>query len=229
MITLEPIAYLRSPWREKFGVPRQPGLIAEAWGEVDFVGEFVKPEAREGLEGFSHLWITFLFDQVPADETRLRVRPPRLGGNDKLGVFATRSPFRPNRLGLSVCEVESVFPKLRVKGVDIVDGTPILDIRPYVPYVDSVPNAASGFAVSAPARVPVRISAEAEGAWGALTAQDQALIEGMIALQPGPAYQRDSGRSYHCCVADYEVRWQLDEGGATVLTIDEVTSVQEDD
>ena len=102
MIELEPIAYLRSPWDEKFGVPRQPGLIPEAWGEVDFVDAYAGPEAREGLDGFSHLWITFLFDRVMPTETRLRVRPPRLGGNDKLGVFATRSPFRPNRIGLSV-------------------------------------------------------------------------------------------------------------------------------
>ena len=186
---IEPIAYLRSPWQEKFGVPRQPGLIPEAWGEVDFVKKFADLEAREGLEGFSHLWVTFLFDRVAENETRLRVRPPRLGGNEKIGVFATRSPFRPNRLGLSVCEIESVTPVLRIKGVDIVDGTPILDIRPYVPYVDSVPHAEAGFAPSSPVRIAVRISPGLAQSWQLLSKSEQDLITGMISLNPGPAYQ----------------------------------------
>lgn len=216
---LQPIAHLRSPWQEKFGVPRQPGLIPEAWGEVDFVKEFAGPEAREGLEGFSHLWVTFLFDQVAEDETRLRVRPPRLGGNEKIGVFATRSPFRPNRIGLSVCEIEGVFPTLRIKGVDIVDGTPILDIRPYVPYVDSVPSAEAGFAQGPPVRIPVRLSPEVAGEWQHLSPAEQDLITGMISLKPGPAYQEGSERIYRATVAEKEVSWQMMGEEAVIVSL----------
>ena len=218
-IPIEPIAYLRSPWQEKFGVPRQPGLIEEAWGEIHFVEEFADPAAREGLEGFSHLWITFLFDQVPPAETRLRVRPPRLGVNEKVGVFATRSPFRPNRIGLSVCEIEGVFPVLRVRGVDIVDGTAILDIRPYVPYVDSVPGAQAGFAPSAPVRIRVVVSPEAEESWEKLAKTEQELIRGMISLQPGPAYREGEERRYHARVAGYEVEWLVNAEGALVVSV----------
>lgn len=216
-ITLQPIAYLRSPWAEKFGVPRQPGLIEEAWGEVEFVQEFAGPEAREGLEGFSHLWITFLFDKVLPTETRLRVRPPRLGGNDKVGVFATRSPFRPNRIGLSVCEIEEVFPTLRVKGVDIVDGTPILDIRPYVPYVDSVLHAETGFAPEAPLRIGVAISPDMIGEWAELSLKDQKLITGMISLKPGPAYRAGETRVYRARVAGWDVQWRMEGELALVI------------
>ncbi|MDQ8189474.1 tRNA (N6-threonylcarbamoyladenosine(37)-N6)-methyltransferase TrmO [Roseibacillus persicicus] len=216
VIAMQPIAYLRSPWVEKFGVPRQPGLIREAWGEVEFVEEFAKPEAREGLEGFSHLWVTFLFDRVPPDETRLRVRPPRLGGNDKIGVFATRSPFRPNRIGLSVCEIESVFPTLRLRGVDIVDGTPILDIRPYVSYVDSVPDAVAGFAPDPPLRVPVSINPMVSETWNAMDEEEQRLIEGMISLRPGPAYQTGSTRVYRARIGSREVAWAMGDEGAEV-------------
>lgn len=216
---MQPIAYLRSPWGEKFGVPRQPGLIREAWGEVEFVEEFAQPEAREGLEGFSHLWVTFLFDRVASEETRLRVRPPRLGGNDKVGVFATRSPFRPNRIGLSVCEIESVLPILRLRGVDIVDGTPILDIRPYVPYVDSVPDAVAGFAPSPPIRIPVSVDSGLASAWGNLDEEFQQLIIGMISLRPAPAYQAGLPRVYRARVANREVAWEVGEQSAKVIEL----------
>ena len=216
---MKPIAILRSPWEEKFGVPRQPGLIPEAWGEVEFMDEFGVKEAREGLEGFSHVWITFLFDQVKDEETRLRVRPPRLGGNEKVGVFASRSPFRPNRIGLSVCEIESVFPTLRLKGVDIVSGTPILDIRPYVPYVDSIPDAKVGFAPGPPARSQVSIKTAIAEEWEVLSASDKALIEGMISLRPRPAYQAGSERTYHARVAGREVAWVVLAQGAKIVRL----------
>lgn len=215
--SMQPIAHLRSPWREKFGVPRQPGLVPEAWGEIDFVDPYGDCDAREGLQGFSHLWITFLFDQVPEGQTRLRVRPPRLGGNEKIGVFATRSPFRPNRIGLSVCEIETVFPVLRVKGVDIVDGTPILDIRPYVPYVDAVPEAQSGFANGPPPRMEVAICVGIQPQWHELAEETQALITGLISLQPHPAYQTGEKKRYRARVSDYEVQWR---GGVDSAVID---------
>jgi tRNA-Thr(GGU) m(6)t(6)A37 methyltransferase TsaA len=218
-IQIEPIAYLRTPWHEKFGVPRQPGLIKEAWGEVEFVADYAAPEAREGLQGFSHLWLTFLFDQVPEDQTRLRVRPPRLGGNEKLGVFATRSPFRPNRIGLSVCEIETVFPTLRVKGVDIVDGTAVLDVRPYLPYVDALPEATAGFAPGPPVRIPVAVAPELQERWAQLSQQEQKLIREMISLQPGPAYQQGEARTYHARVAGHEVAWQVTAEGGSIVAI----------
>lgn len=218
-IEIEPIAYLRSPWSEKFGVPRQPGLIPEAWGEVDFIEEYAAPEARDGLEGFSHLWVTFLFDQVQVTETRLRVRPPRLGGNDKVGVFASRSPFRPNRLGLSVCEIETVFPTLRIKGVDIVDGTPILDIRPYVPYVDCIRDAETGFAPNPPQKIPVTVSSQIAEKWGALAQSEQRLIEQMISLKPGPAYRAKRNQTYRATVAGTEVEWIASEDSAEIISL----------
>ncbi|MBK1834157.1 tRNA (N6-threonylcarbamoyladenosine(37)-N6)-methyltransferase TrmO [Roseibacillus ishigakijimensis] len=216
---MQPIGYLHSPWREKFGVPRQPGLIPEAWGEVEFLPEFAAVEAREGLEGFTHLWVTFLFDQVAPEQTRLRVRPPRLGGNEKVGVFATRSPFRPNRLGLSLCEIETVFPVLRLRGVDIVDGTPILDLRPYIPYVDSVPEAEAGFARVPPERDEVAIAEGVRAEWEGLSDEEQRLLQGMIALRPGPAYQAGEERTYRASVGDHEVAWQATATGALVTEL----------
>lgn len=219
-IVLQPIGWMRSPWREKFGVPRQPGLIPDAVGEVVFAKQYEDPEARAGLEGFSHLWVTFLFDRVPPEAVKLRVRPPRLGGNEKRGVFATRSPFRPNRIGLSVCEIESVYPTLRLRGVDLVDGTPILDIRPYVPYVDSIPEAQGGFATGEPERIEVEIPEDMQGQWMQLAPETQGVLRGLISLQPGPAYHEQSERSYAAQAADWEVKWQVVEGRAILASLE---------
>ena len=212
---------MRSPWTDKFGVPRQPGLIPEAMGEVEFAKEYSDPEARAGLEGFTHLWVTFLFDKVAENAVRLRVRPPRLGGNEKKGVFATRSPFRPNRIGLSVCEIESVFPTLRVRGVDLVDGTPILDIRPYVPYVDSVPDASGGFANSEPVRIVVTVADIVKEQWDALPSEIQRLLRGMISLQPGPAYHEGTERDYSATVNGWDVKWRMTGEEAQVFFLQE--------
>lgn len=210
---------MRTPWKEKFGVPRQPGLVKEAMGEVEFAEGFDAAEAREGLEGFSHLWVTFVFDRVKEGEERLRVRPPRLGGNEKIGVFATRSPFRPNRLGLSLCEIEEVFPKLRLKGVDLVDGTPIVDLRPYLPYADSVTDAKAGFVDGAPARMEVDASAVQE-IWETLSPEEQGLIRGMLELDPRPAYKGEEEREYGVRVGDFEVKWRVSEGRVVVTKLE---------
>ena len=129
--TVHPIAVLRTGYPEKFGVPRQAGLVPAAWGEVVFEPAFRRPEAVRGLEGFSHLWLITVFHEVPEEATGLTGRPPRLGGNERVGVFAARSPFRPNRLALSVVKLERIAPEepsLFVSGVDLVDGTPVIDI-----------------------------------------------------------------------------------------------------
>jgi len=211
---IRPIGWMRTPWKEKFGVPRQPGLVNEAIGEVEFAEEFGEQEAREGLEGFSHLWVTFVFDQVKEENTRLRVRPPRLGGNEKRGVFATRSPFRPNRLGLSLCEIAEVWPILKLRGVDLVDGTPIVDLRPYVPYADCALTARAGFAADPPEKMEVDISL-VEEVWASLSGEEQRLLRGMLALDPRPAYQDQEEREYGVRVGDWEVKWRVD--GARVL------------
>lgn len=217
---MTPIAWMRSPWQEKFGVPRQPGLIREAVGEVQFAPEYADPAAREGLEGFSHLWVSFQFHLVGKEEERLRVRPPRLGGNAKLGVFATRSPFRPNRLGLSVCEIESVFPVLRLRGVDLVDGTPIYDLRPYLPFVDAIPTARGGFAQEAPGEMAVALDDKLRPRWESLPADTRAIITGMIALNPKPAFHKDGERIYSARVAGLEVSWRLAGDGAILLSLE---------
>ncbi|MDP0491900.1 MAG: tRNA (N6-threonylcarbamoyladenosine(37)-N6)-methyltransferase TrmO [Verrucomicrobiota bacterium JB023] len=219
--TIRAIAHARTPWKSKFGVPRQPGLIAQAIGEVCFQDEFAGEEARRGLEGFSHLWVSFVFDQVPEGETRLRVRPPRLGGNEMMGVFATRSPFRPNRLGLSVCEIAEVFPNLLLRGVDLVDGTPIVDIRPYIPYVESIPSAVGGFANEEPERIAMHVAREIRPLWDALTAEQQALIRGMIELDPRPAYQRQEGRQYQVEVGELRIGWKVVEGVALLTLLED--------
>ena len=144
---MQPIAHIRSPYVEKFGVPRQGNLAPHVISEIVFEPPFRNEDCIRGLETFSHLWLIWKFHHN-GDEWHPTVRPPRLGGNTRLGVFATRSPFRPNGLGLSVVKLVSIEPGpvLRVSGADMVDGTPIVDIKPYVPYADSYPNAKGGFA-----------------------------------------------------------------------------------
>ncbi|MEM9081841.1 MAG: tRNA (N6-threonylcarbamoyladenosine(37)-N6)-methyltransferase TrmO [Verrucomicrobiota bacterium] len=216
---LKPIGWMRSPWKGKFGVPRQPGLVKSAKGEVEFAPEFAGEEAREGLEGFSHLWVTFVFDRVGEEETRLRVRPPRLGGNERRGVFATRSPFRPNRLGLSLCEIEAVNPVLRLGGVDLVDGTPILDLRPYLPYVESVADALGGFADEEPQRVEVRVREGVREAWEDLGHEEREVIREMLGWDPRPAYVKDEEREFGVRVGDWEVKWCFCAGASEIVGI----------
>ena len=210
---LQPVARLHTCYPEKFGVPRQSGLVPAAWGEVVFEAPFRRPEAVRGLEGFSHVWLITVFHQVREDAVGLTVRPPRLGGNERVGVFASRSPFRPNRIALSVVKLERVDatePRLFVSGIDLVDGTPILDIKPYVPYADALPAAVGGFAVGAPDLLPV--------VWKVPPPPtDQLLIEQSIALQPQPAYQEVEGREYAAAIGSWEVRWVVSGGESHIL------------
>jgi tRNA-Thr(GGU) m(6)t(6)A37 methyltransferase TsaA len=223
MITSNVVARLRSCYTSKFGVPRQSGLAPDAWGLIEFEPPFRRPEAVRGIEAFSHLWLITQFHLVPEDPASLTVRPPRLGGNEQKGVFATRSPFRPNRLGLSVVKLERVelegdtAPRLVVSGVDLVDGTPILDIKPYIGYADSLPDASSGFATAEPIRIPISWHCSMPP-----SDQDRRIIEQSIALQPQPAYHADEGREYATEIAGWRVRWSINDSVANIKACDPV-------
>ena len=153
--TMEPIGLIHSPFKEKFGLPRQAGLIPESEADLELLPPYDHEEALRGLAAFSHLWLIFIFHANPADRWSPTVRPPRLGGNRRLGLFATRSPFRPNRLGLSAVKLNGFGRQagkllLHLQGADLLDGTPVLDIKPYLPYADAIPQAAAGFAPDKP-------------------------------------------------------------------------------
>lgn len=217
MCEMQPIAYIRSPFAEKFGVPRQGNLAPHVISEIVFEPAFRNDDCVRGLESFSHIWLIWQF-HCNGNEWHPTVRPPRLGGNTRLGVFATRSPFRPNGLGLSVVKIVSVEPGpvIRVSGADMVDGTPIFDIKPYVPYSDAVPGASAGFTqtpweplkVQLPGALPAGVTSE----WCA------ALRE-TLAQDPRPAYQQDPERVYHLILKPFEVHFRVEAGCAIVTAI----------
>ena len=217
MSEMQPIAYIRSPFAEKFGVPRQGNLAPHVVSEIVFEPPFRNSDCVRGLEQFSHLWLIWQFHRN-GSEWNPTVRPPRLGGNTRLGVFATRSPFRPNGLGLSVVKLISIEPGpvIRVSGADMVDGTPIYDIKPYVPYSDSVPDAAAGFTEIPwePLKVelPLQLPASATADW-------VAALRETLAQDPRPAYQQDSSRIYHLILKPFEVHFRVDSGCAIVTAI----------
>ena len=228
--SVQPVAIAHTPFAEKFAIPRQPQLATAARAVIELLPPYNQPEALVGLEQVSHIWLLFQFHQAPADDPaapRLRVRPPRLGGNEKLGVFATRSTHRPNGIGQSVVKLEKVEgTRLWVSGVDLLDGTPILDIKPYVPYADSISAAHNGIASEAPATVSVRWQAEARTAaqlQGQRLGEDVvALVEQCLAQDPKPAYQQpDPERRYGVRFWDLNVVWHYPQsGGICVLAVD---------
>lgn len=234
-LTLTPIAVTRSCFRDKFSVPRQPGLTRHAHAELIIQPPFDREDAFRGLETASHVWLVFQFHQAIRDEWRPVVRPPRLGGNRKMGVFASRSPFRPNSLGLSVVRNEGLVRKrgqlvLNIRDHDLIDGTPIFDIKPYLPFADCVPEASLGWADTAPTdRLDVVFHPEAERQLATLPAEDypdlRALIEDVVGYDPrrrsGAA--RDETRIYGTHLYDLNVRFRFlgDEQGrrVEVLTV----------
>jgi tRNA-Thr(GGU) m(6)t(6)A37 methyltransferase TsaA len=217
MNSLNVIATLHTCYTDKFGVPRQSGLVPSAWGVIEFEPAYRRVEAVKGIEEFSHLWLITQFHLVNEEPTSLTVRPPKLGGNERRGVFATRSPFRPNRLTLSVVKLDRVelegdmSPRLFVSGVDLVDGTPILDIKPYVRYADSIPEARSGFANTPPPSVPVVWDCESH-----VPDEVRVIIDQSLAQQPQPAYHDDGDRQYATEIAGWRVKWVARGDGACV-------------
>lgn len=210
---------IETDFKEKFGAPRQAGLVGSRG--VLRLGPEMAP-AVEGLEGFSHVWLIWWFSQ--SQGWKPRVRPPRLGGQKKIGVFASRAPYRPNPIGLSVVELLAIRlgddVELEFGGVDLVHGTPILDIKPYLPYADAVAGATSGWAPGPPQVRPVRFSAAADAAVGERPAL-RALIVETLGLDPRPAWAPAADpRTYGTRLRDVDVRWRIDEEGVEVLSVD---------
>lgn len=227
---LHPVAIAHTPFAEKFAIPRQPSLAPAARARIELLPPYNKAEALEGLEQVSHVWLLFSFHAVAADNPqapRLRVRPPRLGGNDLLGVFATRSTHRPNGIGQSVVRLEKVEgTSLWVSGVDLLDGTPILDIKPYVPYADAITDASNAIAPAPPPATWVRWQPEAAAAaqqHGLRLGEDvAALVNQCLVQDPKPAYQQpDPERRYGVRLWDLNVCWHYPaEGGICVLSVE---------
>jgi len=223
-IQIQPIGIIHSCFKEKFATPRQPGLVTAASAQVELIAPYNLADAVEGLVEFSHIWLTFAFHQTAQQGWKPKVRPPRLGGNAKLGVFATRSTFRPNPLGLSLVKLDSIDTNkgviLHVSGADLIEGTPIIDIKPYLPWVESIPNAKSGFAGDDQIlELPIEYSQQAQRALASKPELTQ-LIAQVLAHDPRPAYQNDPERVYGCNIADINLRWRV---GKTVIEVVEIT------
>jgi tRNA-Thr(GGU) m(6)t(6)A37 methyltransferase TsaA len=214
-----PVGFVRSCFKEKFAIPRQPQLAPAARGVLELVAPFDQGEAVQGLEQVSHVWLLFLFHQALEDKPRLKVRPPRLGGNQSMGVFATRATHRPNGIGQSVVRLEKVEPgRLWLSGIDLLDGTPVLDIKPYVPYADCIDNASNLMASAPPQLIPVQWADEAliqAREHGQRLAEPLVeLIEQCLAQDPRPAYQiPPPERRYGAQFWDLDVRWHYPEIG----------------
>lgn len=236
MFEIAPIGIVHSCFKEKFGIPRQPGLAPSTYGQIVMLPPFDTEDAFVGLEGISHVWLQFVFHQNAQRPWHAKVRPPRLGGNSSIGVFATRSPFRPNNLGLSVVRYlgwrrEQGQLRVNIAGLDLLDQTPIVDIKPYVPYADLVPEASNALAEGAPEFLPVKFSDEASSACAELTrgggVEWRQLVVEVLQQDPRPAYhQPQSGRVYGCRLYDQNVRWCVaKEDGALVVTVIGIESV----
>lgn len=221
---MEEIAHIRTDFPTKFGLPRQSGLVDALEGTIVFAPKYRDPNALRGIEGYSHLWLIWKFSEAVREDWSPTVRPPRLGGNKAMGVFATRSPFRPNPIGLSCVRLESVEydtpegPVLHVRGADLMDGTPIYDVKPYLPYVDSHPEATGGFAhevkdyaleVSFPESLLQKIP----------ESKRAALIE-ILTQDPRPGYKRADSRPFGLTYAGKNVRFNVEEGKLTVTEVE---------
>jgi tRNA-Thr(GGU) m(6)t(6)A37 methyltransferase TsaA len=227
--TFTAIGTLHSPFREKFGIPRQPGLAPHAVSRLVLLPEYASTECLAGLADFSHLWLTFIFHATAEQGWQTSVRPPRLGGNERRGVFATRTMFRPNPVGLSVVELIDIVDgkhgkELLLRGADLLDGTPIIDIKPYLPYADSIPTAHAGFATSAPALLTVQWSEQALLAAASLDISTnlRVLISEVLAQDPRPAYRaaQQDEHEYGVWLENVNVRFTADSSGIKVCNLE---------
>ncbi|MFQ8926605.1 MAG: tRNA (N6-threonylcarbamoyladenosine(37)-N6)-methyltransferase TrmO [Evtepia gabavorous] len=223
-IPMKIIATLHGAFPTKFGIPRQSGLVEDLEATVVFEPEYRNPDALRGLEGFSHLWLIWSFSQAIRPHWSPTVRPPRLGGNTRMGVFATRSPFRPNPIGLSSVRLKGIVqhptlgPVLHVAGADPMDGTPIFDIKPYLPYTDAHPQASSGFTADYEGyHLTVRFP---EDLLKKVPPEKQAALRGVLAQDPRPSYQEDPTRVYGMAFGGLEVKFSVQDGVLTVLSVE---------
>ncbi len=222
-VNIQPIAHMRSDFATKFGIPRQSGLVEELKSTIVFEPGFRDPEALRGIEGFSHLWIIWQFSEAVRQGWSPTVRPPRLGGNTRMGVFATRSPFRPNNLGLSCVKLLGVEQTkehgtvLHVGGADLMDGTPIFDIKPYIPYSDAHPDAAGGFTDTA-GDLLVEVDFPRE-LLEKLPEEKRDAAIGVLSHDPRPTYKKDSDRVYGLTFGGYDIRFTVKEKLLTVLDV----------
>lgn len=229
MYSIEPIGVIESPYKEKFAVPRQPRLVPAARSRVKLQGAANSPEAVRGLEQFSHVWLLFLFDQNLEAGWKPTVRPPRLGGNERIGVFASRSTFRPNGIGMSAVEVRGISKQgdqiyLDLGNVDLVDGTPIVDIKPYIPYSDSIAEAQGGYAEDEPEKSQVDFSSVALAALEMRndTEYVKTVIEQVLAQDPRPAYKKNKpdNKEYAVNLFDLNVKFTVSDNLITVTAIE---------
>ena len=227
----EQIGVIRSPYKEKFAVPRQPGLVKSCGGELHLIAPYNQAEAVRGLEAFSHLWVLFIFHQTMEGGWRPTVRPPRLGGNARMGVFATRSTFRPNPVGMSLVELKDIRCHkdrviLELGSLDLVDGTPVVDIKPYLPFAEALQDARASYAQQAPqAEMPVYFTAEISLQLPQLEKRYPRLadfIVEVLAQDPRPAYRKDeeAGKTYAVWLLDFNVRWRVTESGFEVFALE---------
>ena len=222
--TFHIIARMHSDFDQKFGIPRQSGLVEELESTIVFEPEFRNPDALRGLEGFSHLWIVWEFSKARREGWSPTVRPPRLGGNQRLGVFATRSPFRPNPIGLSCVKLVGVEQTeehgwvIRVAGADLLNGTPIYDIKPYLPYADCKPEAIGGFA-SAPKEATLTVHIPGEFV-EKIPAEKLEAVRGVLAQDPRPSYQDDPERVYGMGFGGMEIKFKVDGDNLTVCGVE---------
>lgn len=224
--TVEPIAYIKTDFSSKFGIPRQSGLVDELEAKIIFEPQYRIPEAFRGLEGYSHVWLLWQFSECADKEWSPTVRPPRLGGNKRMGVFASRSPFRPNSIGLSCVKLIKIEETaefgiaLTVSGADLLDGTPIIDVKPYLPYVDSHPEASGGFALQEKeGSLDVVFAAEL---LSDIPADKQEALKAVLKQDPRPQYQNDPERIYGLEFAGYDVRFKVNGNVLMVIEVEKI-------
>ena len=225
-IIIHPIAHMRSDFPTKFGIPRQSNLVSQLRSTIVFEPEYRVTDALRGIEGYSHLWLIWQFSEAVRSGWSPTVRPPRLGGNTRMGVFATRSPFRPNNLGLSCVKLEAVEqhptlgPVIHVSGADLMDGTPIFDIKPYIPYADSFPDALGGFTDTAGSFL---LEVEfPEALLSILPAEKREAAKEVLSHDPRPSYQRRPDRIYGLPFAGFDIRFRVEEDLLTVVAVEKL-------